>query len=68
MGLTGKLARNVTRQECPWLGRDMKEGEKVYEDGGLVYGVIDIPIIGDPGDGWPFFDLPDDAIEWDNNK
>lgn len=68
MGLRGKLARNVTREECSWLGRDLKAGERVYEDGGLVYGIIDIPIIGDPGEVWPFFELPDDAIEWDKNK
>ena len=68
MGLKGRITRDITVKECPWLGRDLKAGEKVYENGGLVYGTIDIPIIGDPGEVWPFFELPDDAIEWDNNK
>lgn len=63
-GMTGILTRDVTRQECPWLGRDLAKGEEVYEKCGLVYGVIDIPIVGEPCEAWPFFELPDDVILW----
>jgi hypothetical protein len=58
------LNRDVTQDECPWLDKDFKKGEKVYSYGGATYGCIS-------NDGTaccliegedPFFELPENAL------
>lgn len=60
-----KLIRNVTQVECPWLDREFKEGEIVYE----YYGEIDSPVLGmyqvyvtEKSGQTPYFGLPMDSV------
>jgi len=58
------LNRDVTKEECFWLDRDFKKGEKVYEYTGHTYGCIQgsgtaCSLV--PGET-PFFELPTESI------
>lgn len=58
------LNRDVTVEECFWLERDFKKGEKVYEYTGHTYGCVQrsgtaCSMV--PGET-PFFELPTEAV------
>lgn len=59
-----QLTRDVTKKECPWLDRDFKKGEVVFEYLDYTYGVIGpdgrafTEVIGET----PFFELPNDSV------
>jgi len=59
------LIRDVTVNECSWLGQTYKKGDIVYSYGGATYGCIS-------REGWaftliedktPFFELPTNAVK-----
>lgn len=59
-----KVIRKVTMEECPWLDRDIEEGEIVEEYDGCTYGCITykgvaVMIEGIEG----FSELPINALE-----
>ena len=58
------LKRNVTKEECPWLKKDLPVGTIVYPFGGETYGCL-------TSDGFPvlldvdiceFWEVPRDAL------
>lgn len=54
--------RKVTKEECPWLDKDIEEGSTVYEYFGCTYGCISSGIAVSAVDGVdPFFEIPHDA-------
>lgn len=58
------LTRDVPKSECPWLDRDMREGEAVYRFSGVTYGCLGpngIAVSAEP-DATPFFEMPRDAL------
>lgn len=57
------LIRDVLKSECPWLDRDMKKGEVVFNYRGPTYGCIGggIACTEKPGET-PFFELPANAL------
>jgi hypothetical protein len=61
-----RVTREVTRDECPWLRRPLREGQVVYCFGGTTYGCVDYqvgtPCSFKPGEN-PFFEVPTDALE-----
>ena len=58
------LTRDVTREECPWLSRDIKEGEDVFMYQGYTYGCIAEGVAVCEVEGeLPFFELPSDSLE-----
>ncbi len=59
-----RLIRDVTRNECFWLGRDYKAGETVFEFKGATYGCVGdgIACTDVKGEG-PFNEFPVDALE-----
>lgn len=59
-----KLRRKVAVDECPWLERDMQEGETVHQFAGHTYGCIGpggIAVTTEP-DAGAFFELPTVAL------
>jgi len=59
------LGRDVTKNECPWLGRDLKKGEVLYRYRGETYGCI-LPgsmVCTHEFDELPFFEIPLDAVD-----
>lgn len=57
------LTRGVTREECPWLSRDFKAGERVKPFNRPTYGCIGPSGTACSVDGdYPFFELPTDAL------
>ena len=58
------LLRAVTRQECPWLPRDLAEGERIEVYTGYVCELTagSTAILLDSHQG--FFEVPSDAIDW----
>lgn len=59
------LTRDVTREECDWLERDLKKGKRLYKYLGCTYGCISdkgIAMTEDKGGGEPFFEVPIDAL------
>ncbi|MFA5098995.1 MAG: hypothetical protein WC461_02145 [Candidatus Paceibacterota bacterium] len=66
MDKKGRLIREVTTQECPWLGANLKKGKIVYRFNGCTYGCIGsgIAVSDKPGKN-PFYEIPRDAVEWD---
>jgi hypothetical protein len=60
------LGRNLTRDECPWLDRDLKKGDVVYRFLKTTYQCINtengIACSYEPGEH-PFFEIPLDAID-----
>lgn len=74
LGLSGAvvLVRDVTKDECRWLDRDMKRGEKFRVYKGPTYGAISKAGVavqeaaaGEMGDEGPFIELPADALRKD---
>ena len=58
------LTRDVTRNECPWLLRDIKEGESFYRYDNHTYGCIAPTGVAVTAKGCtPFFELPADALK-----
>ena len=58
------LIRDVIQEECPWLDRDYKKGDYVYEYSGHTYGCIANGIACCEVEGeTPFFELPEDALK-----
>lgn len=67
MARKGLLKRAVTTKECPWLGKNLKKGKVVYEFNGYTYGCIKSGIaVSDEPDGPLFYEIPRNAVEWDN--
>jgi len=64
--ITYVLTRDVTREECRWLDRTFKEGEKVYEYTDYTYGCISRKGLAFTleKDITPFFELPKDAVKY----
>lgn len=58
------LMRDVLMADCPWLDRDMKEGEVVYQYTGATYGCIgfDGLAVSHEPNMTPFFELPRTAL------
>ncbi len=54
--------RDVTQKECPWLSRDFKKGEVVFEYLNYTYGVISPngKAFTEVIEETPFFELPND--------
>lgn len=58
------LTRDVPVSECPWLDRDMKAGETVFDFTGCTYGCVGpdgIACSERPGEH-PFFEIPRSAL------
>jgi hypothetical protein len=61
-----RLVRDVTQNECPWLDMDRRTGTVVYRCTKATYGAISwtgIACTDDPHGGYPFFELPANAVE-----
>ena len=60
-----ELTRGVNLDECPWLDREFKKGDKVYEYPGYTYGCISFGGMActEEWDKTPFFELPDNALK-----
>ncbi len=60
-----QLTRDVTQEECPWLGRDFKKGETVFEYLQYTYGCISPSgkAFTEVFDETPFFELPIDSVD-----
>ncbi len=59
-----KLTRDVTRTECAWLKKDIKEGTIVHKFYGTTYGCISpggIAATSVKGEH-PFFELPRSSV------
>lgn len=67
MARRGVLNRKVTRKECPWLGRDLPKGKKVYEYDNYTYGCIDSGGIAvtDKPETTPFYEIPENSVDFD---
>jgi hypothetical protein len=60
-----ELSRDVTPDECHWLQRDYKAGERVYRCNRATYGAIGwrgTACTLSPDGDYPFFELPTDAL------
>lgn len=59
------LTRDVTTAECPWLERDYKKGEMVFEYHGYTYGCVSYDGIAFTmvENETPFFELPMNSVE-----
>lgn len=65
----GRLNRIVTQQECPWLNHDCEEGTPVAEYEGCTYGCItDEGIAVTFENDSCFYEIPMDAIAWEESK
>lgn len=61
------LLRDVTQKECPWLPRDFKQGEIIYQYPAYTYGCVS------PNgfaatinfDELPFYEFPNDSVDHD---
>lgn len=59
------LKRDVSREEVPWMTRDLQKGEIVYECVKATYGCIShtgVACTNDENGNYPFFELPADAL------
>lgn len=58
-----KLARTVTKAECPWLDEDLPAGLEVHRFDGCTYGCVGtgIAVTRELGKN-PFFEVPRDAV------
>ena len=57
------VTRDVTPDECPWLAETVTAGTRVYRCTSPKYGCVrDFPATLDPEGGYPFFELPHDAV------
>lgn len=55
--------RDVTPAECWWLSETVPAGTLVYRCTEPTYGCVkDFPATLDPDGGYPFFELPHDAL------
>jgi hypothetical protein len=58
------VTRDVSPQECHWLAETVTKGTTVHRCTRPTYGCVDeFPATLDPDGGYPFFELPWDAIE-----
>ena len=60
------LTRDVPVMECPWLDRDLKAGETVWQYDGRTYGCVQpsgIAVTMMKAAETPFFEVPRDAIK-----
>jgi hypothetical protein len=60
-----RLTRDVSPEQYPWLGRELREGTELVAFRGATYGCIgpDGVAMSLDGDN-PFFEIPRDALEW----
>ncbi len=62
----GVLNRAVTKEECPWLNKDLKKGKVVYKYTGYTYGCIGRGVaVSDKPGKTPFYEVPHSAVTWD---
>ena len=61
-----KVVRDITREECDWLDKDIKEDTIVYKFYGVTYGCISsngiAVTLSSEGDN-PFFELQYDSLK-----
>ncbi|KKN88708.1 hypothetical protein LCGC14_0245990 [marine sediment metagenome] len=59
------LTRDVSIGECPWLDKDMKKGDMVYEYKEYTYGCITNNGVAcsKEEEETPFFELPIDSVK-----
>lgn len=64
--MKGIITRTITKAECPWLDSDVVAGEKVHKFIGTTYGVVGdgVPVSRVGAMDYPFFEIPQDAVEW----
>lgn len=59
-----EVTRDVTPDECWWLGETVTAGTVVYRCTRPTYGAVrEFPATLDPDGDYPFFELPWDAVE-----
>lgn len=62
------VTRDVTPEEAHWLGETITAGTTVYRCNKPTYGAVkDFAATLDPGGGYPFFELPWDAVKFDTD-
>ncbi len=65
----GRLTRNITLRECPWLEADLKKGHVVYECRLPTYGAMGSGIaVSDKPDKYPCYEVPQGTVMWDDQK
>ena len=60
--------RPIDKVECPWLDADIPAGTLLYECTAETYGCIEpdgVAATRDPQGGYPFFQVPRDAVTRD---
>lgn len=63
----GKLTRDLSKKECPWLGKELKKGLTVFQYDGYTYGCVTdsgIAVTDKPGI-LPFFEVPKNSVVWE---
>lgn len=66
---TGVLTRNVTKTECSWLPNDLIKGTAVFQYIGPTWSCITpqgVAVLLDPHEEFPFFEVPINAVVFDN--
>lgn len=59
--------RPITRAECSWLDRDIPATELLYVCNLPTYGCVTgcgVAATHDPGGGYPFFEVPAEAVRY----
>lgn len=63
------VTRNVTPTECHWLTDTISAGTMVFRCTKPTYGAVrDFPATFDPDGGYPFFELPHNAVALSDNE
>lgn len=58
------VTRDITQAEAPWLGKPIAAGSIVYKCAEPTYGCVrEFAATFSPEGGYPFFELPYDALE-----
>lgn len=69
MALKGKINRKLSAKEYVWLKKTLKKGKVVYLYTGQTFGCVSddgVAITRKP-DKTPFFEVPRDAVDWDDD-
>lgn len=65
---SGIISKTVTKQQAPWLPRDLEEGSLVFKYTGETFDCISpsgIAICMYPNK-FPFYEIPANSVVWDN--
>lgn len=58
------VTRDVSQGECHWLPEAIPAGTTVFRCAKSTYGAVrDFPATFEPDGGYPFFELPHDAVK-----